>query len=129
MRCGHADIGVARRGRIDESGAKARANGGHKIARVGAAKTTVHALPLLQRVIGHGDAAHQRLAATRRKGTKIDHNGGQWCDCRSFEIDRAQGQSSGDAAKRISDKQAADVILSEQHVDNFYDQFFGIRLG
>jgi len=55
MRCGHADIGVARRGRIDESGAKARANGGHKIARVGAAKTTVHALPLLQRVIGHGE--------------------------------------------------------------------------
>ena len=86
-----------------------------KDGRTHLAHKAEHALPLLQRVIGHGDAAHQRLAATRCKGTKIDHNGGQWCDCRSFEIDRAQGQSSGDAAKRIIDKQAADVILSEQH--------------
>ena len=129
MRGRHTDIGITGRRWIHKPQAKTRTDGSHEVTRVGPAKATVHALPLLQRVVRNCYAAHQRLAATRRKGTKVDDDRGQRSYCGTFEIDRAQRQSSRYAAERVVDKQAADVILSEQHVDNLANQFFGVWFG
>jgi hypothetical protein len=47
MRKRHADVGVARRCRIAIFGPEVRTDGSHKVFRVGSAKISVHALPLL----------------------------------------------------------------------------------
>ena len=51
---------------------------------------------------------------TGSEGAKIDHDGRQRRYRGSFEIDRAQRQSSRYATERIIDKQAADIILTKQ---------------
>ena len=78
LRNRRAHIGIAYRRRIDKAATKARTDGSHKIAGIGAAEIAVHPLALLQRVIGDGDGAHERFpqpAAKERKLITIDGTG------------------------------------------------------
>jgi hypothetical protein len=62
-----ADIGVAGRGLIGETGFEVGTDRGHEVHGIGAAEAAVHALALLQAGVGDLHRAPHRLGATGRE--------------------------------------------------------------
>ena len=90
---GAADIGIARRRRIDELRFEVRSLHGHEVPGVGAAERAVHALALLQNGIGDLDRAAHRLAAHRVEGAEADRDRGMRRNRRAFERNRRQARA------------------------------------
>ena len=62
----HANVGIARGCRIGIFGPEVRTDGSHKVFRVGSAKISVHALPLLHAIkIALSNASRIKTHVTR----------------------------------------------------------------
>src|SRR5215467_10547201 len=110
---GLADIGVAHGCLVAKTCLEVGTSGSHEVHCISPAETAMHPLPLLKAGVSDLDSADQRLVAAGRKGAEIDRDCWNRRQRRTFQIDRGQRERAGELAKRIINKETADVILCQ----------------
>ncbi len=121
--CRHADVGIVDRNLVDIAGFEVRSDGGHEVHGVAAAEAAMHALALAQHgVCDLHRAVGRRLAAIAGIGAEVDDDRRRRRRRLAAQIDARQRQGAGEAAERVLDEQAGDVVLLEQRLDRLRRQ-------